>query len=143
MSTFGTKLTDVAAANPKAGDKVLMVQDGQIKKAEIGSTDGMIPRIVGIPHINDLIAGGYLPANAEPNAHPVYIEGMLRYLVATCGTGGLYMGPLNMGSQGFYIAFLYNGVTNGLPSHCNGLFMRQGLPNVYTFNTINGVFNVK
>lgn len=138
--SVGKKLNEAATATPNPGDKLLMIQDGQIKAAEIGTQDGMIPRIVGIPPLPTLVADGYLPSTAQPNDRPVYIEGMLRYLVDKYNTGGFYMGPINMGSQGFYVAFLYNYNVNGLPSYCNGFFLMHGMQNIGVFGTNNGVF---
>lgn len=77
MST-GKKLNEAVSATPKDGDKLLMVQDGQIKATPIGFDGQTIPMMVAIPDTNALIDGGYLPEGTPPNSIDEYLKGTLK-----------------------------------------------------------------
>lgn len=107
MST-GKKLNEAVSATPKDGDKLLMVQDGQIKATPIGFDGQTIPMMVAIPDTNALIDGGYLPEGTPPNSIDEYLKGTLKYLSDKFPSGGLFFGKLNPGLRGFYMVFIYS-----------------------------------
>ena len=145
MSTFGTKLTDVAAANPKAGDKVLMVQDGQIKATPIGFDGQTIPMMVAIPDTDALIDGGYLPEGTPLNSIDEYLKGTLKYLSDKVPSGGLFFGKLNPGLRGFYMVFIYPStpIKDGLPQYAIGHATLMSYEAIKLFTSNNWVYKVK
>lgn len=145
MSTFGTKLTDVAAANPKAGDKLLMVQDGQIKATPIGFDGQTIPMMVAIPNTYALIDGGYLPEGTPPNSIDEYLKGTLKYLSDKFPSGGLFFGKLEPGFLGFYMVFIYKStpIKDGLPKFAIGHATLMTNDSIKLFTSNNWVYKVK
>lgn len=144
MST-GKKLNEAVSATPKDGDKLLMVQDGQIKATPIGFDGQTIPMMVAIPDTNALIDGGYLPEGTPPNSIDEYLKGTLKYLSDKFPSGGLFFGKLNPGLRGFYMVFIYAStpIKDGLPQYAIGHATLMSYEAITLFTSNNWVYKVK
>lgn len=144
MST-GKKLNEAVSATPKDGDKLLMVQDGQIKATPIGFDGQTIPMMVAIPDTNALIDGGYLPEGTPPNSIDEYLKGTLKYLSDKFPSGGLFFGKLNPGLRGFYMVFIYSStpIKDGLPQYAIGHATLMSYEAITLFTSNNWVYKVK
>lgn len=144
MST-GKKLTEAVAATPKDGDKLLMVQNGQIKATPIGFDGQTIPMMVAIPGTDALIDGGYLPEGTPLNSIDEYLKGTLKYLSDKFPSGGLFFGKLNPGLRGFYMVFIYPStpIKDGLPQFAIGHATLMTYEAIKLFTSNNWVYTVK
>lgn len=144
MST-GKKLNEAVAATPKDGDKLLMVQDGQIKATPIGFDGQTIPMMVAIPNTDALIDGGYLPEGTLPNSIGEYLKGTLKYLSDKFPSGGLFFGKLEPGLLGFYMVFIYKStqIKDGLPKFAIGHATLMAHESIKLFTSNNWVYKIK
>lgn len=143
MST-GMKLNAAATATPKAGDGLLMVQDGQIKQAHIGFRDGAVPIVLTIPSAAELTSEGYLRSGTENYAYRIYAA-TLRYLADKYPNGGVFLCFLSPEVWTFaIIGISSNGKTSdGLPLYSCGLSGIPWNPTLIQFGTSNGVYYYK
>lgn len=143
--SYGKKLNTAATAPAEFGDKVVMVrQDGTTGLTDVGTCDSMIPMIVNMPGYQNMIDQGYMDESVQPNNHLQYLAASLRYLIDKFPNGGVFVGQLNPGVIGFFIAHVYKTlVTDRLPTYSSGLAMVMGHKNIKAFGTINGEFWIK
>lgn len=144
MST-AKKLNEAVTVTPNHGDKLLMVQDGQIKATPIGFDGQTIPMMVAIPNTDALIDGGYLPEGTPPNSMNEYLKGTLKYLSDKFPSGGLFFGKLNPGMLGFYMVFIYPStpIKDGLPKFAIGHATLMTYDAIILFTSNNWVYKVK
>ena len=144
MST-GKKLNEAVTVTPNPGDKLLMVQDGQIKATPIGFDGQTIPMMVAIPDTDALIEGGYLPEGTPLNSIAEYLKGTLKYLSDKFPSGGLFFGKLNPGLRGFYMVFIYPStpIKDGLPQYAIGHATLMSYEAIKFFTSNNWVYKVK
>ena len=142
MST-GKKLNEAVAATPKDGDKLLMVQDGQIKAARVGAYNGYVPTIVAVPSTETLMANGFVHGEDKLNFQEVF-AGILRYLYATYPSRTFFLATLTMSGLGggFMIAYTSGDVVDGARKYVRGIatFMFGGL---YYIAKDNATLSVK
>lgn len=121
MST-AKKLNEAVAATPKDGDKLLMVQDGQIKAALVGSYNGYVPTIVAVPRTETLMANGFVHGEDKLNFQEVF-AGILRYLYATYPSRTFFLATLTMSGLGggFMIAYTSGDVVDGARKYVRGI----------------------
>ena len=144
MST-GKKLNEAVTVTPNPGDKLLMVQDGQIKATPIGFDGQTIPMMVAIPDTDALIDGGYLPEGTPLNSIAEYLKGTLKYLSDKFPSGGLFFGKLNPGLRGFYMVFIYPStpIKDGLPQYAIGHATLMSYEAIKLFTSNNWVYKIK
>ena len=121
MST-GKKLNEAVAATPKDGDKLLMVQDGQIKAALVGAYDGYVPTIVAVPNTETLMANGFVHGENKLDFQEVF-AGILRYLYATYPNRIFFLATLTIAGRGggFMIAHTSGDVVDGARKYVRGI----------------------
>lgn len=83
-----------------------------------------------------------MPAGSEANSIPAYGRGILRYLAAKYRKGGVFLGKIEPGSQGFYMLYIYDisELTDGLPAYSMGFMFVQGQQTLKYFGTNEGNF---
>ena len=139
------QLTEAGTVTPNPGDKLLMVQDGQIKATPIGFDGQTIPMMVEIPNTDALIDGGYLPEGTPQNAIDEYLKGTLKYLADKFPSVGLFFGKLNPGLRGFYMVFIYPStpIKDGLPQYAVGHATLMSYQAIKLFTLYNWVYKGK
>ncbi len=142
MST-GKKLNEAVAATPKDGDKLLMVQDGQIKAALVGAYNGYVPTIVAVPSTETLMANGFVHGEDKLDFQEVF-AGILRYLYATYPNRIFFLATLTISGRGggFMIVYTSGDVVDGARKHARGIatFLFGGL---YYIAKDNAALSVK
>lgn len=138
----GKKLNTAATAPAKIGDKVVTVkQNGTTQLTDVGYGNGMIPHLMFIPNVPGLIKNGYMPSGSKNNDISEYAKGVLRYLADKAPCGGVFIGQINPGTSGFFIANMYDIAVNGgvdadgLPKYSMGLLMELINHNIVKFGT--------
>ena len=129
MST-GKKLNEAVADTPKDGDKLLMVQDGQIKAALVGAYNGYVPTIVAVPNTETLMANGFVHGEDKSDSQEMF-AGILRYLYATYPYRTFFLATLTISGRGggFMIAYTSGDVVDGARKYVRGIasFLFGGL----------------
>lgn len=138
------KLAAAATATPKAGDGLLLVQDGQIKQARIGFKNGAVPIVLTIPSAAELTSAGYLISGTGNYVYRLYAA-TLRYLADKYPDGGVFLCFLSPQVWTFaIIGISANGkASDGLPLYSCGLSGIPWNPTLIQFGTSNGVYYYK
>lgn len=143
--SYGKKLNTAATAVPKLGDKLLMVQDGQIKTVPVTSYSEGVPMMVGIPTVEAMIDGGYMPVGTGHNNYEEYMKGMVKYLKDKFPQGGLFLGTVEPGVRGFYMAFIYpnSDMVDGMPRYSIGQLIPFSTTSIKLFSTNDYQFSYR